>query len=101
MSISHFYSCTTSLDGLVGEVLFWSIKLCVGEMYNPEVHLAWVKIYSRMLRTMVPVAVAYELKDGSAQQKRFLTHSLPGYPSDPIPSATVSQAHDALLSTNK
>ncbi len=40
-------------------------------MYTYDVHQAWVKIYSRMLKTMVPVAVAHELKDGSAQEKRF------------------------------
>eukprot|EP01039_Chlorochromonas_danica_P003562 gene3562-3901_t len=58
--------------GLVGEVLFWAIRQCIGlESYTNEVHQAWVKIYSRMLRTMVPVAVAYELKDGSAQAKRM------------------------------
>jgi hemoglobin-like flavoprotein len=60
------------LDGLVGEVLFWSIRAIVGaEAYTYDIHQAWVKIYSRMLRTMVPVAVAHELKDGSAQEKRF------------------------------
>lgn len=63
---------TYTLDGVVGEVLFWAIRMCVGvEMYSYEVHQAWVKIYSRMLKTMVPVAVAHELKDGSAQEKRF------------------------------
>jgi hypothetical protein len=57
---------------LVGEVLFWSIRAIVGaEAYTYDIHQAWVKIYSRMLRTMVPVAVAHELKDGSAQEKRF------------------------------
>ncbi|RYH04781.1 hypothetical protein EON65_46525 [archaeon] len=77
----------------MGEVLFWSIKQCVGAMYTPEVHLAWVKIYSRMLRTMVPVAVAYELKDGSGQQKRFLNHSIPGFPADPNSSTLENKAN--------
>eukprot|EP00401_Gymnodinium_catenatum_P081185 CAMPEP_0117528724 /NCGR_PEP_ID=MMETSP0784-20121206/37461_1 /TAXON_ID=39447 /ORGANISM="" /LENGTH=131 /DNA_ID=CAMNT_0005325017 /DNA_START=314 /DNA_END=709 /DNA_ORIENTATION=- len=58
--------------GVVGEVLFWAIRNVVGsEAYTFEVHQAWVKLYSRMLKTMVPVAVAHELKDGSAQEKRF------------------------------
>lgn len=58
--------------GVVGEVLFWAIREVAGpEVYTFEVHQAWVKIYSRMLKTMVPVAVAHELKDGSAQEKRF------------------------------
>jgi hemoglobin-like flavoprotein len=54
-------------DGVVGEVLFWAIRSCVGDLYTFDTHKAWVKIYSRMLKTMVPVAVAHELKDGSAQ----------------------------------
>lgn len=62
---------------MVGEVLFWSIRNCVGPtVYTNEVHNAWVKIYSRMLKTMVPVAVAYELEDGSAQEKRFFGDSI-------------------------
>eukprot|EP00981_Chlorochromonas_danica_P001062 scaffold243_cov163-Ochromonas_danica.AAC.15 len=61
--------------GMVGEVLFWAIRQCIGvESYTNEVHQAWVKIYSRMLRTMVPVAVAYELRMGShVQTLRFLS----------------------------
>lgn len=45
-------------------------------MYTYDVHQAWVKIYSRMLRIMVPVAVAHELRDGSAQEKRFLGETI-------------------------
>lgn len=67
-------------------------------MYTPEVHLGWVKIYSRMLRTMVPVAVAYELKDGSAQQKRFLSHALPGFPAD-ADSSLVEKKANTLYSS--
>lgn len=63
--------------GVVGEVLIYSIRKCIGpDGFNPTVHLAWIKIYSRMLKTMVPVAVAHEIRDGSAQQKRFLTNSI-------------------------
>lgn len=59
-------------DGLVGEVLFWSIRQCTGpKIYTYDVHQAWIKIYSHMLRVMVPLAVAYELVDGSAQENRF------------------------------
>lgn len=63
--------------GVVGEVLIYSIRQCVGvDAFTSTVHLAWIKIYSRMLRTMVPVAIAHELQDSSAQQKRFLTNSI-------------------------
>ena len=67
----------THSDGVVGEVLIYAIRQTVGpDAFNPTVHIAWVKIYSRMLKTMVPVAVAHELKDSSAQQKRFITNSI-------------------------
>ncbi len=56
----------------MGEVLFWSLRQCLGEeAYTLEVHSAWIKIYCHMLKIMVPLAVAHELKDGSAQEKRF------------------------------
>lgn len=67
---------TIDADGLVGEVLFWSIKQCIGlDLYSPEVHTSWVKVYSRMLTTMVPVAVMHEMKDNSAQTRRFVGSS--------------------------
>lgn len=60
------------VDGIVGEVLFWSLRQCIGiDMYTPTCHQAWIKVYSNMLKIMVPLAVAHELKDGSAQEKRF------------------------------
>ena len=47
--------------GVVGEVLFWSIKTCIGlKCYTNEVHDSWTKIYSKMLQVIVPVAVQYE-----------------------------------------
>lgn len=65
------------IDGVVGEVLFWSIRLCTGPtVYTYDVHQSWVKIYSRMLKTMVPLAVAHELRDGSAQEKRFFADTI-------------------------
>lgn len=60
----------------LAEMLFWSICKCIDSvLYTMEVHEAWVKIYSRMLKTMVPVAVAHELKNRSAQEKRFFVHN--------------------------
>lgn len=51
--------------------------MCVGPtIYTYDVHQSWVKIYSRMLKIMVPVAVSHELRDGSAQEKRFLGASI-------------------------
>jgi hypothetical protein len=72
----------------VGEVLFFTLKYVLGEeVYTPEVHFSWVKVFSRILKVMVlqrifntviiratnnfkylyfqvPVAVAFEMKVG-------------------------------------
>lgn len=62
------------LDGIVGEVLFWCLKKCVGpSVYTQSAHNAWVKVYSRMLRTIVPIAVAFELKGQSESQASRVT----------------------------
>lgn len=54
------------LDGVVGEVLFYVLKACLGPtIYIASVHRAWVKVYSRMLTTIVPVAISMELKHNS------------------------------------
>lgn len=52
----------------MGEVLFWALRLVIGyEVYTDEMHSAWVKVYSRMLRVIVPVAIAWELELGSTK----------------------------------
>ena len=56
--------------GLVGDVLFYSLHQVLGsEVYNKECHRAWVKIFSNMLKHIIPNAVAYEIKSGSVDQK--------------------------------
>jgi len=57
--------------GIVGEVLFYSIKHCIGNSYTPNIHIAWVRIFSRMLKYIVPIAVAFELREGDAQVQRM------------------------------
>lgn len=58
--------------GIVGEVLFWTVRRCLGEAYTPEVQLIWTKVVSRMLKIMVPCAVAFELQShGVHQRNRF------------------------------
>lgn len=48
--------------GIFGEVLFWALKKTLGpEIYTAAVHGAWIKIYSKMLTVIIPVAVAYEI----------------------------------------
>lgn len=54
----------------MGEVLFWVLRHVLGTtVYTPIVHQAWVKIYCRMIRTIIPVAVALELHQGPVQNQ--------------------------------
>jgi hemoglobin-like flavoprotein len=68
--------------GVVGDVLFWCIKTCIGETgFTPEVQLAWTKIYSKMLQRIVPAAVAYErqgLHKSETKRQRYVTESAKG-----------------------
>lgn len=55
------------VDGILGECLFYSIRHCVGpDVYNQLVHFGWVKIYSRILATIVPVVVHFEMTNKDA-----------------------------------
>ena len=55
--------------------MFWSLDHCLGrQIYTQAVHMAWVKIFSSMLRVIVPVAVAHELASNEAQKKRVMDH---------------------------
>jgi len=58
--------------GIVGEVLVWTLRRCLGTAYTPEVHAAWIRILCRMLKVMVPMAVAFEMQNGRAQEARML-----------------------------
>jgi len=60
--------------GVVGEVLFYVMKKIIGPSnYGSKIHMAWVKVYSRMLRIIVPTAVALELETGSSFQLKRLS----------------------------
>ena len=50
--------------------MLWSLKKVLGDKYyDSKMHLAWVKVYSRMLKIIVPTAVALEIKEESTIQK--------------------------------
>ena len=96
--------CRLSLDGIVGEVLFWVLKRCVGaRVYSQSVHVAWVKIYSRMLRTIVPVAISYELKGGKSKAniERFSSHDMNMFTSMNGSSAPTDMGEDEVLESEK
>lgn len=55
--------------GIMGEVLFWTLRKCLGDVeFDDSANLVWIKILSCMLKHMVPVAVAYELKTKGVNQ---------------------------------
>jgi hypothetical protein len=64
ISLSSPLSHLSSIKGIIGDVMFWSVKKCIGEAYCEDTHSAWVKIFSKMLSVIVPVSVAYELESG-------------------------------------
>mmetsp|Transcript_6195 Transcript_6195/g.9345 ORF Transcript_6195/g.9345 Transcript_6195/m.9345 type:complete len:207 (+) Transcript_6195:119-739(+) len=51
--------------GIVGDVLFYTLRKVLGDDYTDEVDIVWKKIYSGMLRIIVPLVIAYEMS-GSA-----------------------------------
>ena len=55
----------------MGEVLFYTLKSCLGPEYDSATHKVWVKIFSRMLMVIVPVAVSFEMESGAAQMDRL------------------------------
>lgn len=54
----------------IGEVMFWTLKHCLGPAYDGRTHSAWVKIFSKMLKIIVPISVSYELQNNAAQVER-------------------------------
>jgi hypothetical protein len=56
--------------GLVGEVLFYALRKCIGEAYTVQLSRIWIKIFSRMLRVIVPKAIALELASAGDNQDR-------------------------------
>jgi hypothetical protein len=55
--------------------MFFAIRQVVGiNLYTDMVHKSWVKIFSSMLRVIVPVAVAHELSSNEAQKNRLIDH---------------------------
>lgn len=71
---------------IVGDVLFYSLKRCLGEEYTTEVEDAWKKIYSAMLQLIVPFCLTYESKGSTKDtQVKAIREKL-----DPL-TATVTQ----------
>ena len=48
--------------GLMGDILFWTLSTTLGALYTDEVKYAWIRIYSRMLKVIIPCMVGDERK---------------------------------------
>lgn len=62
LTVRHSQRGVKSIEyGIVGDVLFWCINLCIGAAgFTAAVETAWHKIYSKMLQVIVPVAISFE-----------------------------------------
>jgi hemoglobin-like flavoprotein len=54
--------------GVVGEILFYTLRMVTGPVYDKTTHRAWVLVFSSMLTTLVPIAVQYEMTTESKFQ---------------------------------
>ena len=53
--------------------MFWALETVIGPGdFNEYTRFCWVKIFSGMLRVIVPVAVAHELANNEAQLHRVI-----------------------------
>lgn len=80
--------------GIIGDVLFWTLSLCLGDAYDPLTAIAWHKIFSYMLKIIVPVAVDDEIQELKASFKPTIqqpsTQSAKESKSGPLPTSTKS-----------
>ncbi len=62
IAVSHCQRGVRACEyGIVGEVLFYSLRQVQGpELFTSEAELCWIKVYSAMIRVIVPLAVTYE-----------------------------------------
>lgn len=72
LALSHCRMGVKSCEyGILGEVMFWTLEKCLGTSYTPELHRSWVKIFSQMLKVIIPIAIHHELKNNESQIKRL------------------------------
>ena len=56
--------------GIMGDVLFWTLRKCLGTKYDNATSHSWTKIFSYMLKIIVPIAVADEITEVKAREKK-------------------------------
>lgn len=73
LAITHCHRGVKAIEyGIIGEVMFWSLRFCLRELYDKDTHNAWVKLFSTMLAVIIPVAVRKELDCDVAQKSRAM-----------------------------
>lgn len=81
-------------DGIFGEALFYVLRLTLGDDYDAHAHNGWVKIYSRILRIIIPIVVDYELNN-KAVVDQLTAKRLASMPvMRNVPTVTVLAEHD-------
>lgn len=72
LAISHSSKGIKAVEyGVIGEVLFWSLRQVLGTSYSSDVHNSWIKIFSGMLKIIVPMAIKCETMNNSPQKRRI------------------------------
>lgn len=72
LAISHSNKGIKAVEyGVVGEVMFWTLRKVLGKAFTSDIHNSWLKIFSGMLKIIVPMALKCEMQNNSAQKKRI------------------------------
>lgn len=63
---------TALIDGIVGEVIIYSLTKCVGDQtMTHAARRGWSKLLSRLLDVILPVVVTYEVENREAVQAQY------------------------------
>lgn len=47
--------------GAIGNVMFWSLKACLAELLSKDAKEAWVRVYCRLLKVVVPLSSRFQV----------------------------------------
>ena len=59
------------IDGIVGEIILFTLRKCCGDSFTTAAHYGWAKILSRMLDVILPVVVKYEVENAEMVHEKF------------------------------
>lgn len=49
--------------GIIGDVLIYSLRACLGSLFDQKATDAWYKVYSYMLKVIVPISLEDEIRE--------------------------------------